>query len=312
MLEVRGLAKSYGERVAVQDVNFTAESGRTLGLLGPNGAGKSTVVNIVAGLLRPDRGEVRIHGRVIESDTSAVKLLVGFVPQDLALYEELSALDNLRLFGALYGLRGAELAARADAALAVARLADRARDKVESFSGGMKRRLNIAAALLHEPQILLLDEPTVGVDPQSRNAIFDTLGELKAKGLTLVYTTHYMEEAERLCDRVVIIDQGRVLADDTLAGLYGRLPVACVLQVNLAESPRRELLEPLLCALPSVARIEWRDGGFAAGLADLAAGTAQLLACLQQVGATVRHLEADRPTLESVFLELTGRSLRDA
>jgi ABC-2 type transport system ATP-binding protein len=312
MLEVRGLAKSYGERVAVQDVNFTAESGRTLGLLGPNGAGKSTVVNIVAGLLRPDRGEVRIHGRLIESDTSAVKLLVGFVPQDLALYEELSALDNLRLFGALYGLQGAELAARADAALAVAKLADRAGDRVESFSGGMKRRLNIAAALLHEPQMLLLDEPTVGVDPQSRNAIFDTLGELKEKGLTLVYTTHYMEEAERLCDRIVIIDQGLVLADDTLAGLYSRLPASSVLQVDLAEGPDRELLEPLLCALPAVDRVEWRDGGFAAVLADLAVGTTQLLACLQQAGATVRHLEAARPTLESVFLELTGRRLRDA
>ena len=312
MLEVRGLAKSYGDRLAVQDVSFTAEAGRTLGLLGPNGAGKSTVVNIVAGLLRPDRGEVRIHGQVIESDTSAVKLLVGFVPQDLALYEELSALDNLRLFGALYGLQGPELAARADSVLAVARLADRAKDKVESFSGGMKRRLNIAAALLHEPQVLLLDEPTVGVDPQSRNAIFDTLGELKAKGLTLVYTTHYMEEAERLCDRIVIIDQGRVLADDTLAGLHARLPVSCVLQVDLAEGPEREILEPRLRALPAVARVDWRDGGFAAGLTDLAAGTAQLLDCLRQSGATVRHLEADHPTLESVFLELTGRSLRDA
>jgi ABC-2 type transport system ATP-binding protein len=312
MLEVRGLAKSFGERVAALDVNFTAESGQTLGLLGPNGAGKSTVVNIMAGLLRPDRGEVHVHGQVIKSDTSAVKLLVGLVPQDLALYEELSALDNLRLFGALYGLQGPELAVRADSALAVARLADRAQDRVESFSGGMKRRLNIAAALLHEPRVLLLDEPTVGVDPQSRNAIFDTLGELKAKGLTLVYTTHYMEEAERLCDRIVIIDQGRVLADDTLAGLHARLPVSCVLQVDLATGPDRARLEPLLRALPAVTRVDWRDGGFTAGLTDLAAGTAQLLACLQQFGAIVRHLKADRPTLESVFLELTGRSLRDA
>jgi len=254
MLEVRDLAKSFGDRVAVAGVSFVAGTGHTLGLLGPNGAGKSTIVNIIAGVLRPDRGVARVHGAAVDSDTSPAKRLVGFVPQDLALYEELSALDNLRLFGSLYGLDGAELDSRAAAALGVVRLSDRARDRVETFSGGMKRRLNIAAALLHEPRVLLLDEPTVGVDPQSRKAIFDTLAELRSHGMTLVYTTHYMEEAERLCDRIVIIDHGRVLADDTLDGLYARLPAH---------------------ARP-----------------------------VQQV-VTVR------PTLESMFLELTGHRLRD-
>jgi ABC-2 type transport system ATP-binding protein len=254
MLEVRDLAKSFGERTALAGVSFVAEAGRTLGLLGPNGAGKSTIVNIVAGVLQPDHGEARIAGERVASDTSPAKRLIGFVPQDVALYDELTALDNLRLFGALYGMAPAGLEPRAAAALDVVRLAERARDRVESFSGGMKRRLNIAAALLHEPRLLLLDEPTVGVDPQSRNAIFDTLAELKARGLTLVYTTHYMEEAERLCDRIVIIDHGRVLANDTLAGLLARLP----------HGP----------APP---------------------------------GAT----GAARPTLEAVFLELTGRTLRD-
>lgn len=254
MLEARGLTKSYGTRTAVRDVSFVAEPGRTLGLLGPNGAGKSTVVNIIAGVLRPDAGEARLDGAAIDSDVSAAKRLVGYVPQDLALYEELTALDNLQLFGALYGLGAGQIHQRARHALGVVRLQDRARDRVGSFSGGMKRRLNIAAALLHEPRVLLLDEPTVGVDPQSRNAIFDSLAELKAQGLALVYTTHYMEEAERLCDRIVIIDGGQVLADDTLAGLQARWPAAV--------PPPRPIVPT-------------------------------------------------GPTLESIFLELTGRSLRD-
>jgi ABC-2 type transport system ATP-binding protein len=254
MLEARRLTKSYGARTAVRDVSFVAEPGRTLGLLGPNGAGKSTLVNIIAGVLRPDAGQALIRGAAIDSDVSESKRLVGYVPQDLALYDELTALDNLRLFGALYGLEAGQISGSARHALGVVRLEDRARDRVESFSGGMKRRLNIAAALLHEPCVLLLDEPTVGVDPQSRNAIFDSLAELKSRGLALVYTTHYMEEAERLCDRIVIIDHGEVLADDTLAGLQARWPA---------------------------------------------------------VKPPPRPTEPSAPTLESIFLELTGRNLRD-
>lgn len=215
MLEVSGVSKSYGDRAALSDVSFTLSEGATLGLLGPNGAGKSTAVNIIAGILLPDGGDVRVAGRQVSHDTDSAKRLIGFVPQDLALFDELSALDNLRLCGALYGLVGERLAERIAAVLDLVRLADRQRDTVRTFSGGMKRRLNIAAALLHEPRLLLLDEPTVGVDPQSRNAIFDNLETLRRAGLTLIYTTHYMEEAERLCDRVVIIDHGRVLADDT-------------------------------------------------------------------------------------------------
>ncbi|HEX8740045.1 MAG TPA: ABC transporter ATP-binding protein [Casimicrobiaceae bacterium] len=215
MLEVSGVSKSYGDRAALSEVSFTLSEGATLGLLGPNGAGKSTAVNIIAGILSPDCGDVRVAGRRVSHDTDSAKRLIGFVPQDLALFDELSALDNLRLCGALYGLTGEHLTERIAAVLDLVRLADRQRDIVRTFSGGMKRRLNIAAALLHEPRLLLLDEPTVGVDPQSRNAIFDNLETLRRAGLTLIYTTHYMEEAERLCDRVVIIDHGRVLADDT-------------------------------------------------------------------------------------------------
>jgi ABC-2 type transport system ATP-binding protein len=220
MLEVRNVRKTFGSLVAVDDVSFSVLPGRLTGLLGPNGAGKTTTVSIIAGLLTPERGEVLVDGHALSGDTDPGKRRIGIVPQDLALYDELTARDNLRFFGALYALSGATLEHAMTAALTLVGLADRARDRVKTFSGGMKRRLNLAAGLLHDPDILLLDEPTVGVDPQSRNAIFDNLEELKRRGKALLYTTHYMEEAERLADRIVVIDRGRVVADDTLEGLH--------------------------------------------------------------------------------------------
>jgi ABC-2 type transport system ATP-binding protein len=216
MLQVDRLTKRYGERVAVNAISFSIAQGETVGLLGPNGAGKTTAIAMISGISRPDGGEVRLGGKSLAEDATALKRRVGLVPQDLALYEELSAWANLQLFGGLYGLGAAQLEPRAKAALALVGLADRGADRVRTFSGGMKRRLNIAGALLHEPDLILLDEPTVGVDPQSRNAIFDNLEELKRCGKTLLYTTHYMEEAERLCDRVLILDHGRILADETV------------------------------------------------------------------------------------------------
>jgi ABC-2 type transport system ATP-binding protein len=222
LLEISHLRKSFGTLVAVDDVSFSLAKGQLVGLLGPNGAGKTTTVSMIAGLVTPERGEVRIGGQPLRGDTDPVKRKIGLVPQDLALYDELRAIDNLRFFGALYDLRGAALDAATAAALELVGLADRAKDRVKTFSGGMKRRLNLAAGLLHDPEILLLDEPTVGVDPQSRNAIFDNLELLKQRGKALLYTTHYMEEAERLADRIVVIDHGRVIADDTLAGLRAR------------------------------------------------------------------------------------------
>jgi ABC-2 type transport system ATP-binding protein len=217
MLLVDGLSKRYGERVAVDAISFSIAQGETVGLLGPNGAGKTTAISMISGISKPDSGEVTLGGVRLAQDAKALKRRVGLVPQDLALYEELSAWANLQLFGGLYGLDAAELQPRAKAALALVGLTDRSADRVKTFSGGMKRRLNIAGALLHEPDLILLDEPTVGVDPQSRNAIFDNLEELKRRGKTLLYTTHYMEEAERLCDRVLILDHGQILANDTVA-----------------------------------------------------------------------------------------------
>ena len=213
---IYGLTKRFGDRVAVNAISFSIAEGETVGLLGPNGAGKTTAIAMISGISRPDGGEVRLGGVALAEDANALKQRVGLVPQDLALYEELSAWANLQLFGGLYGLGAAELEPRARAALALVGLAERSKDRVKTFSGGMKRRLNIAGALLHEPDLILLDEPTVGVDPQSRNAIFDNLEELKRRGKTLLYTTHYMEEAERLCDRVLILDHGQILANDTV------------------------------------------------------------------------------------------------
>ena len=271
------LRKSYGTVAAVVDVSFSVAAGEIVGLLGPNGAGKSTTVGIIAGLLKPDAGEVRVNGAVLSGDTDPAKRTIGLVPQDIALFEELSARENLRFFGSLYGLRGAALDATIASGLEFVGLGQRARDKVKTFSGGMKRRLNLAAGLLHDPQLVLLDEPTVGIDPQSRNAIFDNLEALRARGKALVYTTHYMEEAERLCDRIVIVDHGRVLASDTVRGLYGLLPASRRLTVELREPPTDGVLTELR-AMSAVESIE-------------------------VVGA--------RGDLETVFLTLTGRTLRD-
>jgi ABC-2 type transport system ATP-binding protein len=223
MLDIKNLRKSFGSLVAVDDVSFSLAKGQLVGLLGPNGAGKTTTVSMIAGLVTPDRGEVLIAGHRLAGDTDPAKRRIGLVPQDLALYDELSARDNLRFFGALYSLTGRALDEAIAKALELVELADRARDRVKTFSGGMKRRLNLAAGLLHDPDILLLDEPTVGVDPQSRNAIFENLETLKRRGKGLIYTTHYMEEVERLADRIVVMDHGKVIAEDTLDGLQSRV-----------------------------------------------------------------------------------------
>ncbi|MEO6364014.1 MAG: ABC transporter ATP-binding protein, partial [Caldimonas sp.] len=234
MLEAHDLGKSYGGRAVVADLSFTVQAGQIVGLLGPNGAGKSTTVAMLCGLLAPDRGGVRVGGDELTATGGArLKRRIGVVPQELSIYENLSALANLELFGALYGLKRQTLRRNAAAALALVGLADRAGDKPQSFSGGMKRRLNIACALVHDPDLLILDEPTVGVDPQSRNAIFDNLEALRDRGKAILYPTHYMEEAERLCDAIVIVDHGKVVASDTLQGLHRRLPMAESLEIEV-------------------------------------------------------------------------------
>jgi len=310
MIEVKDLRKNYGTNVAVGGISFQIERGETIGLLGPNGAGKTTTVAIISGLLRPDSGEVLIEGRAISGDSDPLKHKIGLVPQDLALYDELSAHDNLSFFGALYRLDGPALARAAAAALDLVGLTDKAKEKVGTFSGGMKRRLNLAAALMHDPDILLLDEPTVGVDPQSRNAIFDNLETLKKRGKTLLYTTHYMEEAERLCDRVVIIDHGKVIANDTLHGVYRLIPAANMLLFDLDNAEGMSLDE--LRGLPSVRSADVTGNNLRVGVGNLSTDAPAVLQWLQSNGRAYSHVVSERPDLETVFLNLTGRKLRDS
>ncbi|HEV2701031.1 MAG TPA: ABC transporter ATP-binding protein [Steroidobacteraceae bacterium] len=311
MLRVSHLQKRFGERIALDDVSFEIRAGETVGLLGPNGAGKTTTLAMISGLAQPDQGSVSYQDQPIARDASELKLHVGLVPQDLALYDELSAWANLELFAGLYGISGRQLTERATSALELVGLAERRKDRVGTFSGGMKRRLNIAGALLHDPDLILLDEPTVGVDPQSRNAIFENLEELKRRGKTLLYTTHYMEEAERLCDRVVIIDHGRVIAADTVSGLHRLLPAAQSATLELAGPPLSDELLAQLRALPGVGTVVPTTDGIRIDSNDFGAPLSRCLAILGEHSHRVTAINTGQVRLEDVFIALTGRALRD-
>ena len=311
MLTAEGLCKSYGGRAVVTDLSLSVASGQIVGLLGPNGAGKSTTVAMLCGLIAADRGSVFVGSgaerQPLGVDTRDAKRRIGVVPQELSIYENLGAAANLALFGALYGLSGALLRERVGAALALVGLADRANDKPQVFSGGMKRRLNIAAALVHDPDVLIFDEPTVGVDPQSRNAIFDNLEVLRDRGKALLYTTHYMEEAERLCDRVIIMDHGEVVVSDTLAGLYKRLPAVETLELDVDG----EVDLVALAREPGIERPAQDGTRLHAGVDNLGRDAPALLAWLAARGHAVHRISSGRAGLEDVFLSLTGRQLRD-
>ena len=302
-LSLRGLGKDYGARTAVGAIDLDAARGECLGLLGPNGAGKTTTISMACGVVTPTRGTVAICGIDLAREPFAARRKLGLVPQELAIYDELSALQNLRYFGALYGLSGEALAARIDWALGVVGLRDRARDLAKHYSGGMKRRLNLAAGLLHRPELLVLDEPTVGVDPQSRNHIFATVRKLKQDGMTIVYTTHYMEEVEALCDRVAIIDAGAIAATGTVAEL-------------IAAHAGRGLELELAGDIDAAAAAAAAHGSVErAGPATLrvvpAAGLGPLVAALEAAGATIARIASREANLEAAFLALTGRALRD-
>jgi ABC-2 type transport system ATP-binding protein len=309
VLAVRGITKSFGRIAAVRGVDFEIGPGETYGLLGPNGAGKTTSISIVAGLLEADAGEVLVGGERLTTRTIAPKRLVGLVPQELAVYPDLTARENLRFFGRLYGLNRAELALRVDRVLETVGLADRADDPAKEYSGGMKRRLNIAIGLLHEPMLLILDEPTVGVDPQSRNAILESVEGLAGEGMAVLYTTHYMEEAERLCDRVGIIDAGEIKAEGdrrSLTALIGEKDRIVVETAGHGDS-----VADRLRALPSVASATAVDHRIEL-LVDGAAETlSSVFGLLSAAGVSVTSLQVIEPDLEAVFLHLTGRALRD-
>jgi ABC-2 type transport system ATP-binding protein len=304
------LQKKFGAITAVADVSFAAEPGKILGLLGPNGAGKSTIISMLAGLTKPDSGKVQIDATTLGTGADPTKRKLGLVTQEIALLEELPARMNLEFFGGLYGLSGAALRARIAAVLELTSLSDRARDPPNKFSGGMRRRLNIACALLHEPQILLLDEPTVGVDPQSRNAIFETIEVLARQGRTVVYTTHYMEEVERLCDRIVIVDHGRVLADDTLKGLLAAAPAGNKLTLQYDVAPNAASLAEIR-NLPGVIQVDLAGTEVSVSATDLGTAAPRVLERLAALGFSCQELTSRRANLEDVFLALTGRTLRD-
>jgi ABC-2 type transport system ATP-binding protein len=309
ILSCRDLHKSYGDRKAVDGVGFDIAVGETYGLLGPNGAGKTTAISMICGLLERDAGEVLVDGQPLTTTTTVPKSAIGFVPQEIAIYPDLTGLENLNFFGKLYGLRGSELTRRADEVLEIAGLADRRDDLTDRYSGGMKRRLNIAIALLHRPRLLILDEPTVGVDPQSRNAILSSVETLSTEGMGVLYTTHYMEEAERLCDRVGIIDEGVIRAEGTrreLVSLLGEHD-----RVSLAGHGDLDLAATKLAEMSAVDDASARDGGIELIVSNASALLPSILQTASDQGATVTGVEVVEPDLEAVFLRLTGKALRD-
>jgi len=296
VIEVKSLRKSFGSLNAVDGVSFAVRRQETFGLLGPNGAGKTTTISMIIGVLKPNGGSIAID-EVSDPSIAKVRRAIGIAPQALSLYGNLTAQENLAFFARLYGYSASKLRERVHWALQFAGLADRRRGRVKTFSGGMQRRLNLAAALVHDPQIILLDEPTVGVDPQSRNHIFESIEQLKKEGRTIVYTTHYMEEAQRLCDRVAIMDHGKILDLDTVDALIDRYGGGSVVKAELQRAPKdAEVLPGTLDGMSL--RFE-TDQPF------------EEIGRLSSAGVAFHTLEVARPDLESVFLSLTGRNLRD-
>jgi ABC-2 type transport system ATP-binding protein len=309
VLTCRGLRKKYGERTAVDGVSFEIARGECYGLLGPNGAGKTTTISMICGLVERDAGEVTVAGARIDHHSVEARSHIGYVPQEVALYPDLSATENLRFFGKLEGLEGKELDQRVQDALESVGLADRARERLDRFSGGMRRRANLAVGILHRPDLLMLDEPTVGVDPQSRNAIFELVRELAGSGMSILYTTHYMEEAERLCDRIGVMDEGRLVAEGTPNELVESIGVAD--KVRVVVSSGRDSLAAELGRLRGAESVECNDDGIELLAAHGRTLLRDVLDAAERVGVVVDGVEVIRPDLEVVFLKLTGKALRD-
>jgi ABC-2 type transport system ATP-binding protein len=310
MLVATGLRKRFGARVAVDGVSLRVDPGEIYGLLGPNGAGKTTTILLVCGVLPRDGGRVLVDGRDLDSGPAA-RARIGLAPQWLGLYPDLTGRENLEFWGRMYGLEGPALASAVDAALFGVGLIDRARDLVATYSGGMMRRLNLASALLHRPPLLVLDEPTVGVDPQSRNAIFEHVAKLRAEGTAILYTTHYMEEAERLCDRIGIIDGGRLQAEGTRRELLACLGEDACVEVTLGGSDDAVRAAAVAASLAGVASVAPLGGGIRVVAKDATAVLPPLLEALLGTGLRPSRIELREPDLEAVFLRLTGRALRD-
>ena len=321
ILETRDLVKKYGALTAVNEISFSIEEGEIFGLLGPNGAGKSTTISMLTGLFPPDSGSIRILGIDAVADSERVKHLIGIVPQDLALYPTLSARENLHFFGEMYGMGGKRLAGRIESVLEVVAMTERANDAIQSCSGGMKRRINLAVGLINSPRILFLDEPTVGVDPQSRNHIFESVQRLnREEDMTILYTTHYMEEAERLCQRIAIIDHGKIIALDTPKNLVAMLGGG-ILHIGLAKMDEdlcqqiSQLSQVRAASYlpqsePEVGHEENKRAILKIEARQANEAMLQVIQVCNRMDSEILSLETLAPNLETVFLHLTGKSLR--
>ena len=309
MITVRSVSKSFGNIEAVKNVSFNIEKGEIFGILGPNGAGKSTIVNILNTLVKPDKGEVIIDGVNIKGDGNAIKLIMGVVPQEIALYEELTAYENLMFWGGLYNIPKSVLRENANKTLDIVDLAFRKNDRIKTFSGGMKRRINIACSLLHNPRILVLDEPTVGVDPQNRNHIFEVIERLHNEGMTIIYTTHYMEEAERFCDKIAIIDVGRIVALGTLKELREISDAKDLLTIKLADF-NNESISSIRSAFPLI-RFDSTSKTLEIECENISNEIPIITNQIQNSGSLIERIYTQGTNLESIYLKLTGKELRD-
>jgi ABC-2 type transport system ATP-binding protein len=309
MITIRSVSKSFGSIEAVKNVSFNIGKGEIFGILGPNGAGKSTIVNILNTLVRPDEGDVIIDGVDIKDDGETIKLIMGVVPQEIALYEELSAYENLMFWGGLYDIPKQELKKNVNNTLEIVDLVSRKDDRIKTFSGGMKRRINIACSLLHNPKILVLDEPTVGVDPQNRNHIFEVIERLNNEGMTIIYTTHYMEEAERFCDNIAIIDVGRIIAQGTLKELRQISNVRDLLTIKLADADN-ETITRIISENP-LFRFDSTSSTLKVECGNIGKDTSIIINQIQNSGGVIERIYTQGTNLESIYLKLTGKELRD-
>jgi ABC-2 type transport system ATP-binding protein len=308
MLSIQNLTKSFNGLIAVDRVSFEVRKGEIFGFLGPNGAGKTTTINMICGLLKPDAGSIRLDGEDALSAGPASRKKLGVVPQEVALYEELNAVENLQFWGGLYGLRGADLKKRIKNLLDASGLADRSKEKIRNFSGGMKRRLNMAAGMIHRPKLLLLDEPTVGIDPQARRHMLDLVRAFSGQGTTILYTTHYLDEAELLCDRLAIIDHGRILAVGTQEEIKRIVGENRLLRVTGAFS--RASAERMTKKIKQLSIVSISENDALYSL-PIHLGTGKFLEALVSGGFRIDNLGIKEPSLDSAFIKLTGRELRD-
>ncbi len=308
-IEVNGLTKSYGGLKAVDEVSFSVDKGEVFGLLGPNGAGRSTLISMITTLLKPDSGSITVNGYKLNGENSEIRKILGLVPQEIALYPTLTARENLNFWGRMYGLKGSLLKDRVEEALEIAGLKDREKDRVDSYSGGMKRRINIAAALLHKPGVLIMDEPTVGIDPQSRNHILETVLKLNSEGMTVIYTSHYMEEVEFLCTRVAIVDHGKIIASGTkeeLRKLVGDNDI-----LNIEQTGINDKTIEMVKKLEGLKGISMEENKLKIITSDANTMLAKVISILDSQKCKIQSINLEQSNLESVFLHLTGRALRD-